>query len=134
MGRDAADVLTGDGIEALRRLIDEAPEIDGAQQPANEAGTGWPDLIPLDAPPLPALNPELLPSWLGDMARSVAVATETPPELAGAFGLAAVAAAVQRVYCVRPEPGYFEPLNVWLLCALEPGNRKTAVQGAMTAP
>ena len=100
----------------------------------DEAGTGWPDLIPLDAPPLPALPPELLPGWLGDMARAVAIATETPPELAAAFGLAAVAAAVQRVYCVRPEPGYFEPLNVWLLCALEPGNRKTAVQGAMTAP
>ena len=132
MGRDAADVLREDGIEALRRLIDEAPEI--GPEPANETGTGWPDLIPLDAPPLPALPPELLPGWLGDMARAVAIATETPPELAGAFGLAAVAAAVQRVYCVRPEPGYFEPLNVWLLCALEPGNRKTAVQGAMAAP
>ena len=132
MGRDAADVLREDGIEALRRLIDSAPEI--GPEPANETGTGWPDLIPLDAPPLPALPPELLPGWLGDMARAVAIATETPPELAAAFGLAAVAAAVQRVYCVRPEPGYFEPLNVWLLCALEPGNRKTAVQGAMVAP
>ncbi len=131
MGRDAADVLREDGIEALRRLIDEAPEI-GPE--IDDGASGWPDLIPLDSPPLPALNPDLLPGWLGEMARAVAIATETPPELAAAFGLAAVAAAVQRVYCVRPEPGYFEPLSVWLLCALEPGNRKTAVQGAMTAP
>lgn len=131
MGRDAADVLMQDGADVLRRLIETAPEIG----PEIDTGpSGWPDLIPLDSPPLPALNPDLLPGWLGDMVRSVAVATETPPELAAAFGLAAVAAAVQRVYCVRPEPGYFEPLSVWLLCALEPGNRKTAVQGAMTAP
>ncbi|KAF0138493.1 MAG: hypothetical protein FD153_1284, partial [Rhodospirillaceae bacterium] len=31
-------------------------------------------------------------------------------------------------------PGYFEPLNLWVSVALPPGNRKSAVQNAVTAP
>ena len=36
MGRDAADILTGGGVEALRRLLDEAPEI-GIEPPNGAA-------------------------------------------------------------------------------------------------
>lgn len=94
-----------------------------------------------DSPPIPLEHPEpvrlprdVLPGWLGDMAGAVADSTETPLELAAMMGLAAVAAAVQKRFTVNPEPGYFEPLNVWTVAALDPGNRKSSVKAAMTRP
>src|SRR5690606_22026873 len=32
------------------------------------------------------------------------------------------------------KPGYFEPCNLWVIIALPPGNRKSAVQSAATSP
>ena len=42
----------------------------------------WPELVPVDAPNLPRLDPNQLPGWAGTYARAVAEATETPIELA----------------------------------------------------
>jgi hypothetical protein len=97
-------------------------------------GQGWPELVPLDAPSLPRLDLAHLPAWAGDYARALAEATETPPELAASqvFVVCATAAARRARLMVRP--GYFEPLNQWAVCALPPGNRKSAVQGAATGP
>ena len=48
--------------------------------------------------------------------------------------LAALSAAAQGKYRVRVKSDYFEPVNVWTCAGLPPGSRKTAVQGAATAP
>src|SRR5262249_599257 len=37
-------------------------------------------------------------------------------------------------YEVSPEPGYREPLNLWLCPAMGPGNRRTAVVNESIAP
>lgn len=67
MGIDAADVLlTGGGVEALRRLIDEAPEYHDADAgPANDAGTARPrvGLLAADALTLRPID-WLWPGWL----------------------------------------------------------------------
>jgi hypothetical protein len=94
----------------------------------------WPELVPLDAPNLPRLDLAHLPSWAGDYARSIAVDTETPPELAAGMILVACATAAARRLRVMVKPGYFEPCNLWAVVALPPGNRKSAVQSAATAP
>lgn len=121
------DTGTADRLRSEMRALETKPA-------ANDIAAHWPEPIPLDSPPLPSLRADLLPGWLGEMVRAVSIATETPLELAAGFGLSAIAAAVQRIYSVRPEAGYFEPLNIWTLVALEPGNRKTAVLSAMVAP
>ena len=94
----------------------------------------WPELIPLDEPDLPALDPSSLPSWAGEFATALAASTETPPELALAMVLAACSTACARRLRVCVGPDHFEPTNLWLLCALPPGNRKSAVQAAAVAP
>ncbi len=94
----------------------------------------WPDLVQLDAPNLPHLDLAHLPSWAGDYARALAAATETPPELAAGMILVTCAAAAVRHLRVQVKPDYFEPCNLWVVVALPPGNRKSAVQGAATAP
>jgi hypothetical protein len=94
----------------------------------------WPKLVPLDAPNLPRLDLAHLPNWAGDYARAIAADTETPPELAAGMVLVACATAAARRLRVQVKPGYFEPCNLWAVVALPPGNRKSAVQSAATAP
>jgi hypothetical protein len=101
-----------------------------AARPTDE----WPELVPLDAPNLPRLDLAYLPSWAGDFARALAADTETPPELGAGLILVTCAAAAARRLRVMVKPGYFEPCNVWINAALPPGNRKSAVQSAATAP
>lgn len=120
------DFLAKNGPEAALKLIQQA--IGGAQNPS------WPELIPLDVPILPSFPLDVLPSALNDMVQATAAHTETPPELAAGFGLAAVASAVQQHIVVEVEPGYREPSSIWTVTALESGTRKTAVASVMTAP
>jgi len=94
----------------------------------------WPELVPLNAPDLPRLDPAHLPGWAGDFTQAVAADTETPPELAVGMVLVACATAAARRLRVMVKPGYFEPCNLWAVVALPPGTRKSAVQSAATAP
>jgi len=93
-----------------------------------------PDPLPLDDPKPPAMPSGLLPGWLGRMAEKVAVATETPLELSALLCLSTVATAAQGKFSVRPEGGYFEPVNIWTAPAMKSGQRKTAVHKLTTKP
>ena len=108
-------------------------EAEGASGPEGDKSNDWPPLVRLDNPTLPRLRGDMLPSWAGDYAAAVAAATETPPELAVAMVLATCATATARRFKVMIKYGYFEPTNLWLAVALDPGNRKSAVQRAATA-
>jgi hypothetical protein len=90
--------------------------------------------LPLDDPSPPAMPTDVLDGWLGVMAREIAEATETPLELAALLCLSAVATAAQGRFSVRPEPGYFEPVNLWTAPAMKSGQRKTAVHKLATRP
>ncbi len=94
----------------------------------------WPILVPLDTPNLLSLDLKNLPSWVGEYARALADATETPPELSAGMVLVSCATAAARRLRVMVKPGYFEPCNLWIVVALPPGNRKSAVQSAATNP
>jgi len=103
-------------------------------QSAAPPSEDWPELVPLNAPDLPRLDPAHLPGWAGDFAQAVAADTETPPELAVGMVLAACATAAARRLRVMVKPGYFEPCNLWFIVALPSGTRKSAVQSAATTP
>lgn len=88
--------------------------------------------VEIDTPEIPA---ELLPGWLGEYCKAVAATTQTPPGLSVMFALATVATCLQRRFEVCPYGDeYTEPVNIWTVCALDPGNRKTAVRNAFTGP
>jgi replicative DNA helicase len=103
-----------------------------------EADTrGWADPIPLRTvravPPFPL---DALPSWVRAKVAAVAHETQTPVDLAGTLALACLAtAAASRIrVSVRPETGWREPVNLYTVCALPPGSRKSPVFNSMTAP
>jgi len=93
-----------------------------------------PDPVLLDDLAPPAMPEDILDGWLGLMAREIATATETPVELPALLCLSAVATAAQGRFSVRPEPGYFEPVNIWTAPAMKSGQRKTAVHRLATGP
>ena len=94
----------------------------------------WPSLVSIDNMQLPRLDLSHLPAWAGEFAAAVAADTETPPELAAGMVLAACSTAAARRLKVMVKPGFIEPCNLWVVVALPPGNRKSAVQSAAIEP
>lgn len=99
------------------------------------AAPEWPDPILPGTLRTPAITPEILPAWMGDMARAVADSTQTPPALAVMSCLAVLATVLQRRFEVAPfGDSYTEPLALWTLSASPSGTRKSAVLNAMLGP
>ena len=90
--------------------------------------------VPLSTHKTPPLTVELFTGWFGDMVKATSISTETPLELAAMMGLAGLATCCHKKFSVRPEAGYFEPVNLWVVSAMDSGNRKSAVLQAMAAP
>lgn len=96
---------------------------------------GWPDAIPLSAPPaVPSFPVEVLPEWLREWAAAVATQLQVPADLPAGLGLGLVGGGIGRKVVVRPRPGFTEPTSVYAMCALPPGERKTQTFKMATAP
>ncbi len=83
---------------------------------------------------LPAFPIDVLPSWMSDFLAALATDTQTPRDLGGMLSLAALAAAASGRVMVEVRPGWLEPVNLFVVVALGPGNRKSAVHREIVAP
>ncbi|MDI2029832.1 YfjI family protein [Saccharopolyspora sp. TS4A08] len=103
--------------------------------PDDEPGLVWDQPVPLGSqrvlPPFPV---DVLPDWLAAQVDAVAVATQTPPDLAGCVALSVVSTAVGGRAIARIRTGWDEPVNIYTVVALPPASRKTPVFRAMTTP
>ena len=82
----------------------------------------------------PAIEPEIVPGILRTFPQALAEAIQVPFELALVNALGTVAVAAQRKLCVAVKPGYTEPLNIYALCPLLPGERKSSTVEACKKP
>jgi replicative DNA helicase len=98
-------------------------------------GHGWTPPIPFgvvgNVPPFPV---EVLPAWLGDYVVAVALATQTPPDLAGMLALAVLATVAGGAVETQPRPGWREPLCLFVAVGMDAGTRKSSVFTALTRP
>jgi replicative DNA helicase len=98
---------------------------------------GWDQPVPLHRiRTVPDFPINALPKWVRAKAEVTAYQTQTPVDLAGSLALATlatVAGGIVRVD-VRPEHGWSEPTNLYVVAALPPASRKSPVFNAMTAP
>jgi hypothetical protein len=101
---------------------------------ADKSEDEWQQPISLERPELPSMDSDSLPPVFSRMVEGVARATETPVELPLLLGLATLATACQKRFIIQPEQGYSEPLNLWTLTLLDPGNRKSSVQQYLAKP
>jgi hypothetical protein len=122
-----------DGILKPREIPARAEDAPPISAPTSTPAP-WGAPIPFahhDLPPFPTYT---LPARLARFVVDLATATQTPPDLAGVLSLAALATACARRFVVSPSPGYSEPVNLFVVVALDPGNRKSAVFGKVAAP
>ncbi|MEU6647636.1 DUF3987 domain-containing protein [Saccharomonospora sp. NPDC046836] len=95
----------------------------------------WPDPIPLNQrPPLPDFPNHALPAWLGEFTSAIATETQTPVDMAAALALSVLATAAGGRTVVHVRGRWREPVNLFVVVALPPANRKSAVFSAMTRP
>lgn len=78
----------------------------------------------------PAFPLSALLSWTRAKVEAVAHDTQTPPDLA----CLSTAAGGRVSVLVRPEIGWREPVNLYMVAALAPGSRKSPVFSNLTAP
>jgi hypothetical protein len=122
------DFLIAKGPVALQRLIDAAV----ASGPPN---ANWSPPTPFgrNTPP-PAFPVEVLPSWLRDFVSAISIATQTPPDASSMLALAAVAGGLAGKFRYRIRPGFTKNANLYIVVAMDPGERKSAVFKAVFAP
>jgi hypothetical protein len=95
----------------------------------------WEPPVPLTARRLLSAFPvDAMPDWMADYILAVAEFTQTPLDLPGCIALAALSAAAGGKAAVEVRRGWREPVNLYVVVALPPGSRKSAVFAAMTAP
>lgn len=123
-----------DEFKAIVKQHSEPIPDEWIAKPEEENTGNWQAPISLDSAQLPPWPDDVFPSSIQNFVNALSKSTETPPELSSMMVLAAISAASQGKYRVRVKQDYFEPVNVWTCAALPPGNRKTAVQMAATAP
>lgn len=90
--------------------------------------------VPFESHLPPAIPPNVLPGIIGEYAAAVTESVQVPFELPLINAFGAVAASVQRKFRIVAHDGYSEPLNLYALAVLPPGERKSAVKDACRFP
>jgi len=130
-------------IEAGTRLVQAASTPDASAAEVREAlalsdekrPDTWQEPIPLNTrPTLPPFPLHTFPGWLRDFAAGIAEETQTPVDMAGSLALSVLATAAGGRCVVQVRGRWHEPTNLYVVVALPPANRKSAVFSAMTGP
>ena len=91
------------------------------------------DPIPLSEIETPEIFAHLLPSPAREFAFELAVATEVSESMVTMSVLGVISSIAKRIF-VKPKEGWFEPINIYSLIALPPGNNKSQVLRACLDP
>lgn len=94
----------------------------------------WPELVALSGPEPLSVDFEDLPPSVGEIIKSVTRHAEVPPELPLLMALGVLATACQKKWDIQSDGSHREPLSLFVCPALDPGNRKSSVVEALTAP
>ena len=92
------------------------------------------DLAPLDSWPRPDFPLDCLPGPVATFVRAVTDELQVPAALPAFMALATLSAAVGKRVRVRPRPGWQEPLNLYMVTAADPGERKSEAVKRCAAP
>ncbi|MDP2848602.1 MAG: DUF3987 domain-containing protein, partial [Humidesulfovibrio sp.] len=124
---DFNDLHQAEGLDMVRA------QLAGASKPVAVAEAPI-EPVSFDALNMPDVDPALLPPILGEFCGAVAEGLQVPFELVLINALSCVAVAGQRKFKVQVRPDYTEPVNIYALAALPPGERKSATAEACKRP
>ncbi len=135
---DAADFLGDSGTRsAVQALVNVARPLSPVVGPGPEPAPSeaWEQPLSLDgSADLPVFPVAALPEWLRSFVVAEADATQTPVDMAAMFVLGALATVVAGHVQVEPVSGWCEGLNLFIVVAMEPGSRKSAVHRDVLNP
>jgi hypothetical protein len=110
-----------------------APAADPIEEQDGNVVDDWPEPA-RRLPSLPSFPTDVFPPYLRDYVDAEARATQTPPDLVAFSVLGAISTATSRRVSVRGFGDWLEPVHVWTMVALPPGERKSAVQANALRP
>lgn len=139
--RDLCMAHEADGTRGVRRAFDVIAHADkrlyeliaGSDQETDDPRS-WGKVLPFQHVDLPPFPIDIFPPWLRDYVAAVTETMQTPPDLAGMLALSILSTACARRVMVRAWDGWVEPVNIYTVTSLGPGNRKSPVFRAMMAP
>ncbi len=98
------------------------------------SGDPWAEPILFSDIDVPEFPLEALPPWLGVWAAQQGYAVQAPVDLPALLGLAVLSFTTAKKIAVEIKPGWLEPTNLYVAVALSPGEGKSPVFAAATAP
>jgi len=102
---------------------------------SNAAGSDdWPELMPISGPEPESIVPEDFPECVAGIVRAAMDCLEVPCELPALLALGVLATACQKRFQILSAGIHVEPLSLFLLPALNPGERKTAAKSLIVKP
>jgi hypothetical protein len=102
--------------------------------PSLEHPDAWEEPILFDEAETPVISASWLPPLFAEFAAALSHATETPEALSVMTVLGVLSACAAKRFTVSPKMGWEEPVNLYILIALPPGNNKTRVLNSCTQP
>mgnify|MGYP002855071408 FL=1 len=94
----------------------------------------WEQPIPFEEIVLPPFPVEALPTKVRPYVEAVAETTQTAVDMAGSSILAVMSSCMQGKYRVMAKEDWIEPVNLFVMNAANPADRKSAVEGLTTKP
>ena len=94
----------------------------------------WPEPVSFNETETPQISPNMVPEPLRTFCNEVSYSLQVPYELPVMGCLGVLAACAQGKFKVMPKPDYMEPLCLYLLTPLPPGERKSATLDACRRP
>ncbi len=126
-------------VAEITRIVEDLTAKNAAATIAKEvvapaAVNDWEPFLPVERLELPPFPVDVLPDWQRDFVEQEAIATQTPPDLAGMIVIGTTATACAGKVEVRINAGYKEPLQVYATVAIGVANRKSSVFADATKP
>lgn len=123
-------------VRKIRHWSDSPPSVKAASKESTQQElepNEWFAPIPFAEYQLPTFPTDAFPEWLRNFVMALAHATQTLEDVAASIALSVLAACAARRYRISLGK-WCEPLNLFLVAVLAPGNRKSAVHEELTRP
>jgi len=127
-------VSTKNRLAAAARFASDAFPSSIRHPVEQSTADAWPELRPLGAADPPVIEPDDFPQPFNEIVRAVSESSETPAAMAGLTLLGILAVATQRKFQVRSDGQHCEPLSLYCLTAMAPGERKSSVLRFLRQP
>lgn len=114
----------------LERLTQEIEAVRNRRSPEK----AWEKPVPLESDDRVPFPTDALPLWMANWVKQIAEETQTPEDMAGVLSLSIIASTVAKKYKINVRGNWFEPLNLFTVVALPPGERKSAVFSLAVKP